>query len=152
MTWPRFFQRVVEETTVIDATPERVWAVLTDIGAYHEWNAFMPWMEGELVTGGTVRAAVVPERGPGFRFRASIVRGDGCRELTWRGVFLAPVVFYGLHTFRLEADEAGGTRFTQHEVMQGLLTPVLAPFLTPRMHRGFRAMNTALARRVAEVR
>jgi hypothetical protein len=152
VTWPRFFQRVVHESTVIDAPPERVWAVLTDIAAYREWNAFMPWMEGDLVTGGTVRAAVVPDRGPGFRFRASIVRCDDCRELTWRGAFLAPFVFHGVHTFRLEQDGGGGTRFTQHEVMQGLLAPVLGPFLSPRMDRGFRAMNLGLARRVGEVR
>src|SRR5215203_1177673 len=44
----------------IDATPERVWEVLTDLPAYAEWNPFVTRAEGEWVVGRRLTVTVPP--------------------------------------------------------------------------------------------
>ena len=42
---------------VIDASPERVWDVLTDFASYPQWNPFIRRISGELEVGGTPRSS-----------------------------------------------------------------------------------------------
>jgi hypothetical protein len=44
----------------IDATPERVWHVLTDLPAYAEWNPFVNSAEGAVVVGGRLSVSAPP--------------------------------------------------------------------------------------------
>ena len=39
----------------IDAPPERIWAVVTDFGAYSEWNPFIRRISGGLREGARLR-------------------------------------------------------------------------------------------------
>jgi uncharacterized protein YndB with AHSA1/START domain len=38
--------RVLEKTIEIDATPDEVWAVLTDFDDYDKWNPFVTSISG----------------------------------------------------------------------------------------------------------
>ncbi|MHB0979225.1 MAG: SRPBCC family protein [Thermoleophilia bacterium] len=106
--------RLVRAETLIAASPERVWALLTDLPLYPSWNRFMPRISGDLVPGGEVRAEVRFSRGflgiP-LRFRAQVLRCDSCREIRWVGKLLFSWLFGGVHSFVLEpvpASESGG--------------------------------------------
>jgi uncharacterized protein YndB with AHSA1/START domain len=44
----------------IDAPPPAVWAVLTDIRSYSEWNPFMPHLAGELREGAKLEVRIEP--------------------------------------------------------------------------------------------
>jgi uncharacterized protein YndB with AHSA1/START domain len=44
----------------IDATPERVWQVLTDLPAYAEWNPFITEAGGAFVVGERLSVRVPP--------------------------------------------------------------------------------------------
>ena len=75
------------------------------------------------------------------------------RELRWTGHLMIPGVFDGEHRFRIEAAGPGRVRFTQSERFGGILVPLLWRKLRDGgTAKGFRAMNEALARRVAERR
>lgn len=101
----RLWRREVRAETRIAASPERVWALLTDLQEYPSWNRFMPRVEGDLVTGGEVQAEVRFLRGffgMPLRFRAHVVRCDSCREIRWVGKLLFRWLFGGVHSFVLE--------------------------------------------------
>jgi uncharacterized protein YndB with AHSA1/START domain len=40
--------RELRREVELDASPERVWAVVTDFAAYPEWNPFIRLISGEL--------------------------------------------------------------------------------------------------------
>jgi len=44
----------------IDAPPERVWDVLTDFGAYPEWNEFITSIKGEPTVGSRLLVHIEP--------------------------------------------------------------------------------------------
>lgn len=155
-----FWRREVRAETVIQASAEHVWELLTDLDAYRSWNRFMPSVSGELVPGARVRAEVRFRRGffgiP-LRFRAQVLRCDSCREIRWTGRLLFRWLFSGVHSFVLDpapalpAPEAGGpgadrpsVLLVHREVLSGLLLPVLGWYLAPLMEEGFREMNEAL--------
>ena len=49
----------------IDATPERVWEILTDFAAYPQWNPFMPEVTGTPAWASASRSACSPPVGAG---------------------------------------------------------------------------------------
>ena len=44
----------------IEATPQRVWQVLTDVSAYPQWNPFITSTEGTSGAGGRVSVSLPP--------------------------------------------------------------------------------------------
>lgn len=52
--------RSISATVDIEATPERVWAVLGDLAAYPEWNPFIRSASGKLAEGGRLTLRMVP--------------------------------------------------------------------------------------------
>jgi len=47
--------RRVSSEIDIAASPERVWAILTNLEDYPRWNPFIPGIEGELSPGSSIR-------------------------------------------------------------------------------------------------
>lgn len=144
-----FLRREVRVETPIEATPERVWDLLTDLTSYASWNRFMPRVSGRMVPGGEVRAEVRFRRGflglP-LRFRARVLRCESCREVRWVGKLGSRWLFGGVHSFLLE-PRGSGVLLVHREVLSGLLLPVLGWYLAPLMEDGFREMNEALRAR-----
>lgn len=138
--------RTVDAGRVIDAPPNAVWRVLTDVSAYSEWNPFIPRVEGAFREGERLRVRIEPpgSRGLTFRPEVRVVRPE--RQLVWAGRLVVPHLFDGRHEFRLEPIGDGGrTRFRQRETFTGLLVPLLLD--ADAVRRGFEAMNARLADR-----
>jgi uncharacterized protein YndB with AHSA1/START domain len=69
----------------IDATPERVWQVLTDLPAYAEWNPFITEAEGAFVEG--TRLLVTVPAGSALlqpRLRPTVLEVVPLRRLRYR--------------------------------------------------------------------
>ena len=133
-----------------DGTPDEVWEVLQDLAAHAEWNPFITRIEGELCPGAKLEVQLAPEGERGITMHPTVLAVEPGRELRWLGHLLVPGVFDGEHRFLIEESGPGRVRFTQSERFGGILLPLLWKKLRDGgTAKGFRAMNEALARRVA---
>jgi hypothetical protein len=134
----------------IEASPERVWEVLSDLGAYRDWNPFIVQAAGRPVPGGRLELRMrLPGRRP-TTFRPVVLAADPGRRLRWLGRLLVPGLFDGEHAFAIEPLGPGRVRLTQRERFRGLLArPILAVIGDPTLE-GFRQMNQALKARAEQ--
>src|SRR5688572_2335739 len=93
---------------VIDAPPERVWAVLTDFERYAEWNPFVQAVQGELTEGGRLRVRLVPPGGRAITMRPRVTAMDPGVAFEWLGHLGVAGIFDGRHRFELRPT-VGGT-------------------------------------------
>jgi hypothetical protein len=130
----------------IDATPERVWEVLTDLAAYPGWNPFIVRAAGVVETGRRLTLTMQPLGGRATTLRPRLVEVDVPRRLRWRGTVGVPGLMDAEHTFTLE-PRGSGTRLVHQEDFRGVLVPLLARALDRKTLPAFVAMNEALKSR-----
>jgi hypothetical protein len=136
-----------------DGTAEETWAVLVDLPAHSEWNPFIEDIDGELRVGGKLDVRLQPVDERGITMHPTVLAAEPGRELRWIGHLRVPGIFDGEHRFLIEEVAPGRVRFVQSERFRGILLPLLWKKLRHGgTAKGFRAMNEALARRVAERR
>ena len=134
----------------VQASPERVWEVLTDFAAYRQWNPFIVEGAGQAVPGSRLELQMrLPGRRP-TTFRPEVLEAAPARRLRWLGRLLMPGLFDGEHSFSLEPAGPGRVRVVQQEEFRGLAArPILAVIGTPTLV-GFQQMNQALKARVEQ--
>ena len=135
----------------IDAEPGTVWGVLTDFGAYPEWNPFITSIDGDQAPGSKLRARLQPPGVRRFTMKPTVTVNEPGTAFGWLGrLGGVPRLFDGAHRFELEPIDGGSrTRFVQSERFRGVLLPFLRRAILPATQRGFEAMNRALADRAA---
>ena len=130
----------------IDATPERVWEVVTDLASYPDWNPVMRWMKGEARPDGTLRFRIEIGGLPPLVLSARVCACTPARELAWSGGPKA--AFNGMHYLRLSPAGSGRTLLVHGEDFSGaLVRGAFRRFVLPRIERSYEAMNRALATR-----
>ncbi len=133
----------------IQATPDRVWKVLTDLAAYPQWNPFIVRAEGAVSPGQQLTLTMQPAGGRAMTLRPRLVEVAINRTLRWRGKLGIPGLMDAEHTFLLQ-PQAGGTRLIQQETFRGLLVPFVSRSLDRSTMPAFVAMNEALKDRVEQ--
>ena len=123
----------------IQATPERIWAILTDFPRYDEWNPFITPAAGEAIVGSKLKLTIA---GTGFRPRVLVA--DPNRELRWLGSLGIRGLFDGGHYFVLTPQADGSTLLEQGEQFLGILVPLFRSKLESDTKAGFIALNEAL--------
>src|SRR4029453_14008663 len=94
----------------VEASPERVWEVLTDFAAYRQWNPFIVHGAGQAVPGRPLELRLRLPRPPPTRTRPEVVGPAPGRRLRWLGRLLVPGLFDGEHSFTLELAGSGRVR------------------------------------------
>jgi hypothetical protein len=107
--------------TTIRASPDRIWALLTDAAGFPRWNSTVTSIEGDIAEGKTLKLRVptAPERV--FKPRVSIVEPG--RSMVWSDG-MAPM-FKGIRTFTLRPGSEGSTEFSMREEFSGLMLPMI---------------------------
>lgn len=105
----------------IQAAPEKVWALLTDVPNLTRWNSTLISVEGRIALGETIKlkAKTAPDR----VFNLKISQMTAPRLLVWEDG-MAPM-FKGVRTYTLTPQGNGGTRFAMREVISGLMLPMI---------------------------
>jgi len=134
-------------TIVIEANAEHVWEILTDFDAYPEWNPFIRRIQGELKVGAQLDVQMQPSGGDSMNLRLKLLKVEPGRELRWFGHFVLRGLYDGVHSFKIEPIEAGFVRFTQRQVITGVLVGLMRQSLQTETRRGFEEMNQALKMR-----
>jgi len=135
----------------IDASAERVWAIVADFAAYPLWNPFVRSVIGVPQQGERLQIVVQPGGGKAMRFSPVVLAAEAGRELRWLGRFLLPGLFDGEHSFVIEPLGECKVRFQQSERFCGVLVGLFRPSLDRDTKRGFEDMNRALKLRAEEV-
>jgi hypothetical protein len=143
----RLAYRVIETTVDIDATPARVWRVLSDTARYGDWNPFIRSVVGEFEAGKSVKVTIASPDFDAMSFEPVVLVAQPERELRWRGKFLVPGLFDGEHVFILEEFAPSKTRLHHAEKFTGLMVAFGPDSLFASTKAGFVAMNEALKSR-----
>jgi hypothetical protein len=133
----------------IDASPERVWAVVTEFAAYPEWNPFIRRISGELREGAKLEVQIQPPGARATTFKPTVRAVETNRELRWLGRLLVPGILDGEHSLLIEPREGGRSRFVQRERFSGFLVGFVKGTLA-KTEGGFEQMNGALKARVEQ--
>lgn len=116
------FRLSISVKTSIDAPPETIWNLLTDLDAHSRWNSTLTSIEGQVALGKRVTFEI-PEA-PGQKFSDKVVLYDAPRVMVWR-LNRWPLLV-GERTYRLTPQPGGPTEFAMTEVFSGLLLPLAA--------------------------
>jgi uncharacterized protein YndB with AHSA1/START domain len=107
--------------TTIHASPDRIWALLTDAAGFPRWNSTVTSIDGEIAEGRTLKlkVATAPER----VFKPKVSKVESGRSMIWSDG-MAPM-FKGVRTFTLTPNGDGSTEFSMKEEFRGLMLPLI---------------------------
>jgi len=134
----------------IEASPDAVWKILTDLERYPEWNPFVVSSRGTVAVGRTLTNRLRPTAGRTRTFTPTVTVVDPPRTFEWLGHLGVRGIFDGRHRFELTATPTG-TRLTQLEQFSGLLVRFMRRSLDRDTASSFDAMNNALKARAENV-
>ncbi|MNJ86145.1 Polyketide cyclase / dehydrase and lipid transport [compost metagenome] len=129
---------------VIEATPGKIWGILTAFDRYPDWNPFIKFIEGEQKVGAKIRAQIAPPGAKGMTFKPTVLAFEKEKEFKWIGRLLFPGLFDGEHRFQLIDNGNGTCTFIQAERFKGILVPLFKKMLETNTLEGFHTMNRHL--------
>ena len=105
----------------IQASPERVWGLMTNAADFPRWNSTIQRIDGRIAAGETIQlvATISPERA----FKLNIVELDPGKRMVWSD---GNAMFKGVRTYTVSSKGDGSTDFTMSEVYTGLMLPMIA--------------------------
>jgi hypothetical protein len=105
----------------IQASPERIFALLTDAEGFPRWNSTVTRIDGPIALGQKLKIQV--PLAPGRTFQPRVTRLVKDREMEWSDG-MAPM-FRGVRTFTLTPTGPGVTEFEMTEAFSGLMLPLI---------------------------
>jgi len=145
--WTNVRPYTLQASIEIDAAPAQVWAVLTDLSRYPDWNPFIVSSRGRVAVGATLTNRMHDATGD-TTFTPTVEVVEPGRELRWIGKVGPGGIFDGEHTFTIEQIRPGVVLFTQREDFTGVAVPFYQHWLHADTLPMFRAMDAALAHEV----
>jgi hypothetical protein len=127
----------------IQATPEEVWQVISELDKYPEWNPFIHHAIGEAIMGEQVDITF-KTGSKEMTLHCIVIKSEPNRELRWKYHVGSSLLFSGEHSFIIEPVDATHVRFVDREIFNGLLVPLQARDIDNNSKRGFEAMDKAL--------
>lgn len=134
----------IKTEILINATPEKVWSVLTNFNSYPAWNPFLKAIKGDVKVGNNITVTIQQTKAKETTFKPKVLTFKPNQEVSWIGRLLLPGIFDGAHKLALTDNRNGTTTFRQSELFSGILVPFFAKQLDENTKTGFDAMNKKL--------
>ena len=128
----------------INASPEKIWKILTDFSKYPEWNPFIMYLRGKPEPGTKFEVTLKNPGSKPITFNPKWLIVKPAEELRWLGIMFIAGIFDGEHIFELKEVSPGKTKFIQREKFKGLLVSFLWNQLDTKTRQGFKEMNEKL--------
>jgi hypothetical protein len=140
--------KAYDATSVIDASPATIWAILTDAPGYARWDSGVLRVDGRIASGEKLK--LVSEVNPKRTFSLQVTEFRPGERMTWTGGM--PLgLFRGVRTFTLTPQGNGATRFTMREEYGGPLLAMIGRSL-PDLGPSFQKFATGLKRQAEQAR
>jgi hypothetical protein len=104
----------------VHASPDTIWAILTNAANYPKWNSTVTSLEGDIREGQQLKLRVTLDPKRTFTPRVTTLKE---KEMVWSDGF-APM-FRGVRTFTLTPKANGVTEFAMEEVFSGAMLPLI---------------------------
>nr|WP_315224744.1 SRPBCC domain-containing protein [uncultured Flavobacterium sp.] len=140
--------KLINTQIIINATPDKVWSVLTGFDNYSNWNPFIKNIIGEPKVGSRITVSIALQEGNLTTFRPTVVAFEQNKELRWFGKLFFKGVFDGEHKFELIDNGNGFTIFNHSETFNGILVRLFKKQLENNIKKNFELMNESLKKRV----
>jgi hypothetical protein len=114
--------RYYEATSVIDASPEAVWAVLSDGAAWPAWDSGVDAVEGKIGPAETIK--IRSKAAPGRAFPVTVTRFEPPAHLRFSGG-MPFGLFRGVRTYEVSPGADGQATFRMREEYTGPLLPLI---------------------------
>jgi hypothetical protein len=128
----------------INASPQRVWKILTDFDKYEQWNPFIHRIVGHPKEGSKIQIHIETPGGKNRRYEPIVTRVEEGHELRWLG---KSFLLNGEHIFLIERLQPERVRLVHREIFDGLLTSFFGRRTDEDIRAGFEEMNKALKER-----
>jgi uncharacterized protein YndB with AHSA1/START domain len=134
--------RYYEAASEIAASPEKVWAVLSDGASWAAWDSGVDAVQGRIAPGETIK--IRSQAAPGRSFPVKVTAFEPPARLRFSGG-MPFGLFRGVRTYLLSPDgEDGGTSFHVREEYTGPLLGLMwrsMPDLQPSFERFARGLK-----------
>src|ERR1700760_1984163 len=115
---PKVMAYEISSTIHIAASPEEVWAILTNLANYPEWHPAYQAVTGDLRVGSTLTIKTTsPTTGNAITLKVKVLTVEPSRELAWASKLLGVTTI--TRRFLLRAVD-GGTELTQAGTYRGM--------------------------------
>ena len=128
----------------INASPQRVWKILTDFDKYEQWNPFIHRIVGHPKEGSKIQIHIETPGGKNRRYEPIVTRVEEGHELRWLG---KSFLLNGELIFLIERLQPERVRLVHREIFNGLLTSFFGRRTDEDIRAGFEEMNKALKER-----
>ena len=133
--------RYFEASSAIAASPEAVWAVLSDGASWPSWDSGVDAVEGRIAMGETIK--IRSQAAPGRAFPVKVTRFEPPAHLRFSGGM--PLgLFRGVRTYELSNGAGGHVTFRMREEYSGPLLRLIwrsMPDLGPSFERFARGLK-----------
>src|SRR5258708_3070429 len=134
-------------TSIINASPEAVWTILTDGEAYREWNPEIVGIDGHITLGGRITAHVRLGDGAVRALKQPLTALAAPTPMEWVGG-LPLGLFVGRRSFSVTARDSG-VEFRLHLRMSGPLSSLILKSVGDRQPE-IDSFSAALKRRAEQ--
>jgi hypothetical protein len=113
------FRQSVRVDVDIEATPEKIWSLLTNVADAPRWNSTITQIDGRVALGErlTIKVPISTRT-----FNVTVDVFEPHRRLVWSD---GNAVFRGVRTYTLTPTGRGSTKFSMEELFTGFMLPLI---------------------------